>query len=404
MVAAETYVNAAEERVNSSMLGVADELNAIGNQMLKMSDAISTLTAERFNHTRELRSLSIMNLQLRGELDAVNMRVSTLEAATNSTPPSCTPLANPANGKIVTIGEHGTIVPTGVVVDFACNDGYFLAPGSITSSTCQYVDNGQVAWSARHPGCTLCDPACAQCSGPTASECIACSNAAILVKDTCLIIGPGASPLDPAISCKTIRDSNPTLPSLLDGYWIKPTGQDAQRFYCLMDDKMGQGNGGWTMVGRGVGGNIACWQEAGPTGCNIDGTSKQVNIRQTFIYSDQTISGIPHTAILYSGFGSVKGNWVYSSGCTYRHQEIADGACNCPFETLDMTDSCIKGKAIDHHTAVGSWDPSGNVGCLHSRQSKYPTHGWYMRAGGTLDCSNFCRGNEAGCDVALYVR
>ena len=57
-------------------------------------------------------------------------------------------------------------------------------------------------------------------------------------------------------------------------------------------------NGGWTLVGRAVGGAKGCWAAGGAQGCNIYGMS---NVAKSFRLKDSTIQSIPHTQIRWQG-------------------------------------------------------------------------------------------------------
>lgn len=131
--------------------------------------------------------------------------------------------------------------------------------------------------------------------------------------------------------------------------------------------------GGWTMVGRGVGGNPDCWLQAGEEGCNA---WSMWDTRKSFMYKDNTINGIPHTAIWYQGYGTIKASFYYESnsetgeGCQYGHATAASNACNCPHDTPDFEGDCPQGMLYEGHNGVGHWSEQENGadvdGFLHS--------------------------------------
>lgn len=70
-----------------------------------------------------------------------------------------------------------------------------------------------------------------------------------------------------------------------------------------MPDLDAKGGGGWTRVGQGIGGEKGCWGDARSKDCN---GAANVFLRETYLYKDTTINGIPHTAIRFEGHATLR--------------------------------------------------------------------------------------------------
>jgi hypothetical protein len=150
--------------------------------------------------------------------------------------------------------------------------------------------------------------------------------------------------------------------------------------------------GGWTLVARGTGGSPDGWKDT-TGGINVAG----VYGTGTYKLPDATINAIPKTLYRFVGTGLRVQTWFWdATACpTYGHTTIATGGCNRSYHTSSLSGP-LQGTDHANHRGLGDWNPRGGLHTGHI------TNHWYMRVddvGGDP-----CHGNQAGCDVLLYVR
>jgi len=409
-------IDAATDSIAANELEITDVnsgLTKVARDLAASEDAVETVQTTTDAHKARIVALESENKQLKEMLGSLTKRLDDVEKSTGNVPATCDYLKDPSDGKVTMLGDHGDTVPVSVTVHFECDAGYFLRT-SDTASTCR-IDSGDAKWSVgAHPGCASCSKGCAQCE--SASTCTKCSGALGLVNGACKE-QTGLSQVAAADSCAHILKFNPQFKTRGEGYWIKIPGTPgaARRMWCMMPDVDKVNGGGWTLVGRGVGGNPGCWGQGGAQDCNANG---MMNIRSSFMYKDTIVNGIPTLSsarkIRFSGFGTVKAEWYFkanSDQCQYAHKAAAADECNCVHKQIDFTDTCPEGnvKGGDAHMGIGSWLENGldNVGCLHS--STVDPSNWFMRSGDKCGGKSgtgtaWCSGNMIGCSVALYVR
>jgi len=398
------------ETVNVEIGAIADDLTKLSSNTAEFEGMFEAMSAKQEKDAATIADLLKANKLLTDGLTALQKEFKELAEATPSfTPAQCDALVEPDNGAVEYVGEHGDKVPVSVTVTFTCSDGFFPIKND-TEATCQH-DGDAAKWSApgKHPGCMACSVDCAMCAD--ASVCDRCAANALLVDGKC-VDTPGLTKETAASSCLEILKANPDAKSIGAGYWIKVPRMESRKMFCFMADWDSEYGGGWTMVGRGVGGNPDCWLQAGEEGCNA---WSMWDTRKSFMYKDNTINGIPHTAIWYQGYGTIKASFYYESnsetgeGCQYGHATAASNACNCPHDTPDFEGDCPQGMLYEGHNGVGHWSEQENGedvdGFLHSSIARGP---WYMR---NQDCEgrgcggrNNCVGRSVGCNVGLYIR
>ena len=225
-----------------------------------------------------VKELTASNGDLTNTVKSLLARLDKFEKASSYEEPMCTPIAAPDKGSVYWLGDHGDHgkIPMSVTVDFKCDRAYYVK-GTAKVSTCQ--DKGK--WSvAAHPGCASCSNGCASCT--SSGACDTCASARFALISGKCVEQTGLSEGSAAPSCLHILHGNKDSPTKATGYWIKiPGTTQARKMYCLMADKDLADGGGWTQVGRGVGGNIGCWSKAGQLDCMPDGAT---NPRATFLY------------------------------------------------------------------------------------------------------------------------
>ena len=183
-------------------------------------------------------------------------------------------------------------------------------------------------------------------------------------------------------------------------------GSDTITAYCDMDHE----GGGWTRVGRGIGGDYSSWITAtGDLNINADGTPADAS---TYKLSDAKINAIPKGSFRFKSINRLfKADHYWSAeGVTYAHSTAEDG--NAMYATAvdpeGLTGRCL-GSSHGSHGDLSGLSPSGqaNAGALHVQ---HISNGWYIRQeihncnhGGT-DGTTYCMGTASGCDVELYVR
>ena len=99
--------------------------------------------------------------------------------------------------------------------------------------------------------------------------------------------------------------------------------------------------GGWTMFGRGRGGNTGCWPTNGDCNYLTLGSDKMAwDSGSTAKMSDSWTNLIKYTRIRMSGTGIIKTNIYWKGkddgGCRYNHGSDASGACNCASNNVNM--------------------------------------------------------------------
>lgn len=390
MVSANTLVglNAKLDDLGGEINGVDTSVTSVADQLEKAEATIETLEAYRRTDRAAIDGLTKANKELKDGLDELTAQLRTvqkaLESAGGTATQYCETLEDPANGSVEFLGDHGEKVPVGVTATFKCEQGFYVVGGK-TKNTCQASDDG-AAWSVSgtHPGCNPCakdargEASCAACDA--ADSCLKCTLG-WLDGGVCKR-GSGLQQGDAADSCLAIRKQNPSAETKNRGYWIKVKGMKSRQMWCLMDDfedaltDSDDKLGGWTLVGRAVGGAPGCWTKAGDAECEPYG---MWNVRKSFMYSNAVIDGIPHTTIRFQGTGATKGDFFWKAGssgsysedqCEYKHGEAQSAACACAHQTytaaegIPAGDKCIGGGATGdfsdntgNHLGAGSWIP-----------------------------------------------
>jgi len=417
------------EAIVADSIAIVDaELNAVGEDLTKVSEKtagiesiVEQMQAKQAADAKTIADLLKTNKQLTDGLVAVQKELKDVVASIPSyTPAQCDTLQDPDNGSVDWIGDHGdSKVPVSVTATFSCKDGFFLDSDD-SETTCNHVDaddgsSSGAAWTApgKHPGCKACSKDCAKCM--SADKCDACAEGALLVDDACTVT-PGLTRETAAESCLAIVKASPNATSRGAGYWIKLPDGGERKMFCFMVDWDAKNGGGWTMVGRGIGGNPGCWNRAGDNECN---PTSMWDTRKSFLYSDSIINGIPHDTIWYQGYGTIKSNFYFKADdgeCEYKHKSAASAECICPHAEADFSDECPTGEDSDNHYGVGGWNTvegsdDHKDGWLHTSYNggnwdRNPS--WFIRKndckGRDCDAGGFCRGNTGGCNVGIYVR
>jgi hypothetical protein len=198
-------------------------------------------------------------------------------------------------------------------------------------------------------------------------------------------------------SCEAYR--RPAAGYVYDGdvgdgaYRILPPGQSATAVWCDMtfDD------GGWTLIGRGIGGAPAGWKD---TTAAINASNAADDSYLTFKFADTFINAIPKTVYRFEGFGEVQQDWYWSGSCVYAHTSTATGACNNAYGDPELRVAQTAGVNYAGHNGMGDWT-GGGQDYMHTSHS---TNHWYMRSGYDDTPSDWCYAPDRGCDVRLFVR
>lgn len=379
-----------ESALRASVTEVVDLFNS--DRTARDTAAISTAASvsDRFSALEASVSAIQDNLQtlatVQGEIQHLSNQLATNTSYRSI--PECSPIAAPSNGRVVMVGDHGANVPASVTVHFECSPGYYVIGRN--ASTCQ----SSGTWSDVTPTCSACPSNCDCSSANTCPSCVPGFLFRSASDRTCVSINQlGRVQQHPAPSCLDLKQRIPNLPS--GWYWlVDPNTNSAARFECDMTSY----DGGWTLVARGIGGTVGCW-ESGNTTCGSPPS--------TFKFSDNTINGFTTSAIRYEGNGTIfQSNFFWRGGsqfCTYKHREPAAYFCNTAYQSptfLDYgnTNSLVQGG----HLGVGDW--GNGYGCMHSSQSNDIGGGWYIRANGFVGCQRYCNARRQGCDINLWVR
>ncbi len=216
-----------------------------------------------------------------------------------------------------------------------------------------------------------------------------------------VISGTGArtwSDSTQAQSCEQYR--NPASGAQYTGqtgsgrYAITPPGFASFDVHCDMDFE----GGGWTLVGRGIGGAPSGWNNA----VGDLNTSGAVDGLLTFKFSDARITAIPKSVYRFVGFGEVHQDWYWNaSTCpTYGHLTPSSGGCNQAYHTAALSPAQSPGNTHSSHRGLGDW-ASGSQDHLHTSHS---SGHWYIKSGQDEANGPYCNGTELGCDVQFFVR
>lgn len=365
----------------------------------RMSTMESTMTARI--STLEA-SISTMMTDV-GAAMAVQQRLVPLvnELAANASRPTiaeCDPIANPVNGATVVGGDHGRMIPPGISVSFTCSPGFYLVGAN--RSTCR----SDTSWSSEAPRCSRCPDTCTTCSG--SDVCTSCTLPQVLLEDgTCVNRPMGSHPDKPGRSCLALWNSQPNL--RVDGwfYLVDAATNTTGQFWCDMQS-------GYTLVGRGIGGQIDCWQSSRGDTC-FNGYGR------TFKFSDTTIAGFQTSTFKYQMNGTTNTRvdsgaiWYWrggDSGCVYQHSGVSDNDCNTAYVDENLSEAHNPSPLpAGNHLGLGDW--GNGWGCLHTNQ-RTNNNGWYVRGNGPQPggCTlrngaiNYCTGANAGCDANLWVK
>ena len=183
---------------------------------------------------------------------------------------------------------------------------------------------------------------------------------ATATSDVVCIRLPGKFRTDPIASCNVLVSNAAAVSGF---YWIDTGAGGVRQTYCDMDHE----GGGWTMIARGRGGQLSCWRGQD---CNLANSGERQNPinGSTWKWSDSVINSMMYTRFRYSGHRVVMGNQYWrgknnpGGGCTYLHNTLANGHCNCASLTVNMVNQRC-GNRHNNHRGVGDWP---NDGGLHS--------------------------------------
>lgn len=197
-----------------------------------------------------------------------------------------------------------------------------------------------------------------------------------------------------ARSCNEYR--NPTAGrtyagSVGDGlYRIQPTGQAVTTVYCDMT------NGGYTLLGRAVYGQVHNWPVA-YNGLNIPSTPSPTS--NTFKYSDAFFNAVPKTVYKVASTAAYAVTLWWNGACVYSQAATTDQNCMTSYTS----------EALTTVSRVGAYGP--NSGGLHDRPASggfhlitsLPVDQGYGWAGGGASNDGDTGTGSAGSPVTLII-
>ncbi len=196
---------------------------------------------------------------------------------------------------------------------------------------------------------------------------------------------------NPWINCLDVKDSWVVADWV---YWVKPDSNPAYQTYCSSSD-----GGGWTLVMRGKGWDIAWWNTTG----DLNLANSLSSTWGTFKLADSTINSLAKTKVfkLVSDWSFAITRYVWSATWSYNHLQnaIANGL---EFTYSDAGLTLNKeGEHSDrwstHYWISDHWMTSAEMYFMTNHTSAT----WYVWAHAT---NNYCGWSSGWCNFTMWVR